>query len=400
MKIVVKTAFRDMVSFILHLKKRNRIFRKGSKKPLSEGKMNILARRLHPLQQMLIIESVKQENDTTFTYRLVPAGGGKISFFRAGQYITVDLDVDGTPVSRPFSISSTPEEAARYNFYEITVKIQSEGFVTPYIKENWKTGTVVYCSEPMGFFYYEPLRDSRDLICLAGGTGITPFRSIIKDILENYDNTSVVLFYGVNRSDEILFSNFFKDLSYNYPERFKMIFICAGPDDGRQEERGYISSELILKHLGQVGEESFFICGPENFHNFLDTELERFDLPRKNIRRENYNIRTAAVKEEKPVRIDFAIGLKKLSITSIPGETILASMERAELHPPANCRSGECGWCRSKLVSGKLRVEGTNDGRRLADNKFRYFHPCSSYALTDLEIVCPENPRKWKRSKK
>ena len=43
-------------------------------------------------------------------------------------------------------------------------------------------------------------------------------------------------------------------------------------------------------------------------------------------------------------------------------------------------------------MSGKIEVEKTNDGRRMADEKFGYFHPCSSFALTDIKIVCPENP--------
>lgn len=393
MKVVVKSPVGDLVSFILHLKKRNRIFRKGSKERKPEGLMNILSEQLHPVRQVLKIDAVKFENDATITYRLVPENERRVAFFRAGQYLRIDININGNQISRPFSISSTPEDAINNNFYEITIKSKTDGFFTSYSKDNWKEGTTVYASEPMGFFYYEPLRDSKEIICLAGGTGITPFRSLIKDTLKNYNDVTISLFYGINNPSELILEDYFKGIKADYSKRFKLITVCADPHDGKWlGQTGFITSDLIIKHIGSAAAKSFFVCGSGDFHTFINNELEQFKLPQKFIRRENY---TVGEKGELPgvsVSINVTIASKHTIVKSVSGETILTSLERAGLHPPSNCRSGECGWCRSKLVSGEIDVVKANDGRRMADKKFGYFHPCSSYAMTDLEIVCPENP--------
>lgn len=93
--------------------------------------MNILAGELHPLKQNLRVESIRIENSSAVTYRLVPEAGKKIAFFRAGQYLTLEIDVEGTAVSRPFSISSSPAESYRRNYYEITVKTNRRGLPFP-----------------------------------------------------------------------------------------------------------------------------------------------------------------------------------------------------------------------------------------------------------------------------
>lgn len=62
-------------------------------------------------------------------------------------------------------------------------------------------------------------------------------------------------------------------------------------------------------------------------------------------------------------------------------------MERAGVKLDSNCRSGECGFCRSELVKGEVYVDKKNDGRRKADMELGYFHPCSSYSISDLEVT-------------
>lgn len=70
-------------------------------------------------------------------------------------------------------------------------------------------------------------------------------------------------------------------------------------------------------------------------------------------------------------------------------QTILQALERAHIKAPSHCRSGECGWCHSKLLSGKVYVPEDADGRRMADLKFGWIHPCCSFPLSDLEIDIP-----------
>ena len=64
-------------------------------------------------------------------------------------------------------------------------------------------------------------------------------------------------------------------------------------------------------------------------------------------------------------------------------------MERAGLNAPNKCRAGGCGFCHSKWISGKHRVAENRDGRREADRKFGFIHPCVTYPMEDMEIDVP-----------
>jgi ferredoxin len=71
------------------------------------------------------------------------------------------------------------------------------------------------------------------------------------------------------------------------------------------------------------------------------------------------------------------------------GESVLVAMERASLASPSLCRSGECGYCRSRLIGGDVFVAPESDDRRAADKQLGFIHPCSTYPLSDLEIETP-----------
>jgi ferredoxin len=90
-------------------------------------------------------------------------------------------------------------------------------------------------------------------------------------------------------------------------------------------------------------------------------------------------------------RLQVQIGGLSTEIPARGSETLLVALERANLAPPAHCRSGECGWCRSRLVRGQVYVNSKGDGRRAADRHLGYVHPCATWPLSDLEIQVPRS---------
>ena len=73
-------------------------------------------------------------------------------------------------------------------------------------------------------------------------------------------------------------------------------------------------------------------------------------------------------------------------------ETLLVALERGELAPPSQCRSGECGFCRARLIQGDAYLLPDADGRRAADKEAGYLHLCASYPLSDLELDVARGP--------
>jgi ferredoxin-NADP reductase len=361
-----------------------------------------LTGKLHPHRQFLRIDTTKTETDSTKTFRLIAdaeKGTTGLAVFRAGQYLSVKADVNGVNITRPYSISSSPKEAREDGFYEITIRKMPGGFLTEYVWENWKAGDPIVTSGPEGFFYHEPLRDCKHVVGLAGGSGVTPFRSMIKDIIDDDLDLKMTLLYGTRCPDDIIFGEELMQLNSQAPEKISVHIFCSEPDDSWQGASGFLTNDTIQNIVGDVRGKSFFISGPPAMYLFLEKELKAFDLRKKMIRWEAFGeFKDFGIYPDFPqdlvdkiFKLTVKIGGQTQNISAKTNETILVAMERARIAPPSKCRSGECGFCRSRLVAGDIYVRPQNDGRRLADHKFGYFHPCASYPASDLKIEVPRD---------
>jgi ferredoxin-NADP reductase len=361
--------------------------------------VNRLAQQLHPHCQQLVVAEVREENKTARTYKLVPdpdSDTKEVAYFRAGQYLSLKVEVNGARITRPCSISSAPFEAlGAGGFYEITLKRKEGGFLTPYVWDHWAAGTRIVSSGPCGQFYYEPLRDARQIVGLTGGSGITPFCSMAKEIVYGDLDAELLLLYGSSEADDILYYELFTELEEKAGGKIKVVHVLSCEEVSLEDcEHGFITADTIRKYA-DVDNSSFFICGPQAMYEFVARELSTLALPARRIRREVYgqvgDITQApgypsSVASE-TFRLQVHIGGLTTEIPARAVETVLVAMERAGLAPPSECRSGECGFCRARLISGEVYVNPQTDGRRAADKQFGYIHPCSSYPITDLEVA-------------
>jgi ferredoxin-NADP reductase len=401
LKVSVKGNIRDLLAFKNLTSQRRKNIDKASEEFIKSDPVNNLAQVLHPSIQNLMISEIKEETKSAKTFRLIhdpDSNTEKLAYFRAGQFLSLKVDVDGTPITRPYSISSSPSDALR-GFYEITIRKEDHGFLTEYIWDNWDKGTKIKSSGPNGYFYYDPIRDSKEIIGIAGGSGITPFRSMVKEIMEGKLNIILTLLYGSSEEDDILFYGEFKEYEGRYPEKIKIIHVLSCEEVSLEGcEQGFITAGIIEKYCA-FSNSSVFICGPQVMYDFIDKELSKFQLPENRIRKEVYGEVKDVVSlpnypkklAEKSFKIKVRIGNLIKNIPANANESILVAMERAKLAPPSVCRSGQCGFCRSKLISGEIFANPKNDGRRAADKILKYFHPCSSYPLSNLEIEVPRS---------
>jgi ferredoxin len=218
--------------------------------------------------------------------------------------------------------------------------------------------------------------------------------------LNNFPDVRCTLLYGIRSRDDILFHDELQALQAAWPERLQVHYVCSEPDPGWRGPAGLLSAERIRELTGDLSEKTFFVSGPGEMYDYLDGEMEQLNLSpgrvRKEVRGETTDVsrRPDFPKELAgrvfSVTVGWGDGSVRLPARSM--ETVLVAMERGALAPPAACRSGECGYCRSRLISGEVYVIAETDGRRQADRSFGYFHPCSSYPLSDLQIDVPSNP--------
>lgn len=358
-----------------------------------------LAKALHPKRQYLKVADVKVMSEDCKSFTLVPdetKGTTALAYFGAGKYLTVFETIEGMPVTRAYSISSSPKDSLEGK-YVLTIKLVEGGLMSQYIFDNWEVGSSVEVSAPAGNFEYQPLRDAKKVICLAGGSGITPFVSMANAINDGDEDFELTLLYGSRNYENILFREELDELQKKC-DKIKVVHVFSDKDSKVPKgcEKGFITAKLIKKYAPNDEAYSVFLCGPQQMYEFVDKELEKLELPKKYIRHEMFGeFHNPQNQEDYPagipetVRITVTIQDKTYIIKGKSTDSVMQIIEQNGLAVPARCRSGECGFCHSHLISGKVYVPKHLEYRRLADYKFGCIHPCCSFPLTDLEINVP-----------
>ena len=385
--------------FLSMLPDRQARFKEG-KAELTEIEDNAmaLAKALHPKRQYLKIEKITERGEDCRSYTLVPDGERTkaLAYFGAGKYLTVFETIEGMPVTRAYSISSSPK-ASLEGRYVLTVKLVDGGLMSKYILDNWEVGTEVEVSAPSGNFEYQPLRDAKKVICLAGGSGITPFISMANAVADGDEDFELTLLYGSRSYGSVLFAEELAELEKKC-DKIKVVNVLSdkGVRVKKGDEKGFITAELIKKYAPENEPYSVFICGPQQMYDFLDGELLKLNLEKKYIRHETFGeFHNPTSQEDYPAGIPEKITVKvkiQDKVYTVEGnsaDSLMQTLEKNGISVPARCRSGECGFCHSHLISGKVYVPKHLEYRRLADYKFGCIHPCCSFPLTDIEMEAP-----------
>ena len=358
-------------------------------------KPNELEKALHPGVQHLKVVKIEEEAGNAKRYYLSPneeKGTKALAWFSAGQYLSITLKIGNMTLTRPYSLASSPRESLA-GIYMLAIQKVEGGLASQFIHDTWQVGTEVTASEPLGNFTYEPLRDAKTVVGIVGGSSITPLRSLAMAIADGDEDADLVLIYGSRTLEDTMFQKDLKELEANC-SRIKLVNVFSH-EEREGYEHGFITAELIKKYAPQ-SEYSIFVCGPQVMRNFVDKEIAALGLRRKFIRNELFGEYFGPAKEADypenvapAFKVTVRIAGTERTITALSEVSLLRSLEANGIVAPAHCRSGECGWCHSKLVSGEVYTPKSVDGRREADYLYGYIHPCCSFPLSDLVIEVP-----------
>lgn len=390
---VSKIGLIDMLKFKNQVKVREKVIDSAEAKPFPKSyATNENARMLHPEQQSLRIAGIVAHSPDVKTFIFENQYGKPVAYFRAGQYLSFRLELGGSVITRPISICSSPAEALKGR-YAITVK--RAGFASDYMLDNWKEGDMVTASAPLGNFYYTKLRDAKKVIGLAGGSGITPFLSMALAIADGTEDFELTLLYGSRTKKDILFWDVLDACQQRSNGKVKVVHVLSG-EELPGYEHGFITADLIRKYMG--GEQcSIFICGPQVMYDFAMKEIATLNMERKWVRRELFGASKTpwllpgypAECKDKTYHVTLHQCGKEYTFDASANESLLIAIERTGIKAPAHCRSGECGWCRSRLLNGQVFIPDSTDGRRAADKQTGYIHPCVSYPMSDMTLDMP-----------
>lgn len=228
----------------------------------------------------MVIESVNMELPDTKTVRFKWPEGYDLEF-KTGQFITVYWP-DTPAYKRAYSLSSC---ALDRGFFEVTVK--RDGKMGTRVVDWAKPGDKMFVIPPVGKFL--PAFD-KHLICIAGGSGVTPFRGFVREATRRKLDTKITVLYSVRTTNDIIFDSEFRQLEQENPN-FNFYVTCTrlAPQDPWTGRRGRISPEWVKEHLHDPANTVFYACGPnELVESTEELVVHGLNIPKEQMKTEKW----------------------------------------------------------------------------------------------------------------
>lgn len=306
-------------------------------------------------QQVTVTRIIKETADAK-TFVLSPTM--QPLNYRAGQFCTFRVTIDGQDLYRSYSMSSAPELDDEMM---TTVKRVPGGQVSNWMIDRLREGDQLTVTRPTGAFCLD--HAGIPLLGFAGGSGITPILSLAKSALAATDR-AVRLLCADRSADSAMFDTALADLRHRYPGRLSV-------HRHLDSERGFLDASAIQRFVGSDTMADNYICGPTPFMRLVRAALpgpgrvfvEDFDNADADSE--------SATEVEEPMTATVAITLnrKTVTVTRTGNETLLETARRAGLTPPYSCEAGNCGTCIARLTMGTatMRVNDVLDQDEVTD---------------------------------
>ena len=185
--------------------------------------------------------------------------------FKPGQFLNINIEVNGNIERRAYSISSSPTEKTyimltikREDYSDLSVKKEKSVSIK---LSQLNQGDLIEAKGPFGIFTLDEKYDT--FYFIAGGTGITPFRSISKYILDKKLDKQITLIYSCRTEGDILFNKELTKLSQEN-KNFKFIPTTTR-DENYKGHKGRINDQFLKEHVKEIKDGIFYICGPKLF---------------------------------------------------------------------------------------------------------------------------------------
>ena len=323
------------------------------------------------------------------SFYLQPVDGAPLKPFQPGQYLTFTLKVPETTVgaagvagstgvaggpagartiTRCYSLSDRPDPTG----YRITIKRMPPpatqpglppGVSSAHFHDRVHEGDVLQVKAPSGHFFIDEDANA-PAVFIAGGIGITPMMSMLRWCAAEQPARLLSLYYGVRNRSDHAFKQVLEDLAAAHPAfELNVVYSSPGPDDvqGRDyQHAGHVDLALLRRTLPH-GRHQFYVCGPPPMMHSLVPALREWGVQADDIHFEAFGPAserpTGPVSNEPAVATSASIAVRlNRSGRTLAWEgqdaNLLDFAERHGLAVDSGCRSGSCGTCQTRLLSG------------------------------------------------
>ena len=299
--------------------------------------------REHGYHPVPVKRVVDETHDTRSFVLDVPEELRDLFRYRAGQFCTFRVHVDGTELMRCYSMSSAPEVD---DDLTVTIKRVPDGAVSNWLNDHVSEGDVVELTKPAGVFCVQ--EGERPVVAFAGGSGITPVMSIAKSVRATTDRP-VRLLYANRDADSVIFEDDLSGLDIEVRHHLD--------SDG-----GYLERDAVAEFVGDDLDADFYLCGPTPFMDLVEGTLlglgvgpdrvfvERFTAPPPP------SIEAAPTEGGAPEKVTITLHGNTTEIDYQAGDTVLETARRGGLQPPFSCEAGNCATCMAMLHEGEVKM--------------------------------------------
>jgi ferredoxin-NADP reductase len=307
-------------------------------------------RREYDFQPLAVADVIDETPDTRSFVLAIPAALEERFAYAAGQFCTFRATIDGEPISRCYSMSSSPATADPFT---VTVKRVPGGKMSNWMNDSLAPGCAIDVLPPAGLFV--PRDAATPIVAFAGGSGITPVLSIIKTALATTPRQIAVV-YANRSAGSVIFAAELDRLSTAFSERLSV-------HHHLDTESGFLDAAACAALIGERTQGDFYVCGPDPYMKIVEAALdqrgvdparifvERFQLPVQSA-----PISEASETESIVVRLDG----RRRTIAYQSGDTILEAVRRGGLKPPFACQAGNCATCMAYIDEGKATMRANN----------------------------------------
>jgi ferredoxin-NADP reductase len=267
--------------------------------------------------------------------------------YQAGQYLTVAVSIAGQEYRRCYSMSSSPVGSEDLR---ITVKRDPGGMVSNWLNDVAAPGAAIYAAPPVGRFVLGDAQ--RELVCFAGGSGITPVFSLIRSALLGTTRTAR-LFYANRSRGSVIFADALAAMAECHGDRFTVVHHV-------DEEHGMVQPDVIASFLVDAVDADYYVCGPGKFMDVVEAALLGGGVDADRLHLERFQSPAVAVSpadaETITEEVTFELNRQIIVAPYRAGTTLLHTARLAGLKAPSSCETGSCGTCIARVVDGSARM--------------------------------------------